>query len=162
MKTKLIVIIIAGAACNIATALGSTATEVLRVHNAYRIKHQVPSLHWDKRLARYAKRYAKRCQFKHSHGEYGENLAAGYPSVTAAIQTWYAENEKYSYKKPGFKSATGHFTQMIWKGTKKIGCALVTCDGKNATPGKYLVCEYSPVGNITNEGYFASNVLPPK
>lgn len=134
--------------------------EALSAHNPFRVKHHASPLEWDKTLANYAEHYASKCVFKHSSSPYGENLAAGYPSITAAIAAWYAEQKNYSYLWPGFSYKTGHFTQVVWKSTTKLGCAFVFCNGKNGTPGHYLVCEYSPHGNITNAGYFRKNVLP--
>lgn len=58
-----------------------------------------------------------------------------------------------------------HFTQLVWKGTTQIGCAIVTCPGNAGlfgtdTPYKSLTCEYaSRRGNV--QGAFVSNVLPP-
>lgn len=135
--------------------------EALSIHNQLRANHNTPALTWDNQLAEYAENYAKDCHFKHSHGEYGENLAAGYPTITRAIKSWYNENKLYSYDNPGFSSQTGHFTQLVWKSSTKLGCALIQCDGKNGTPGNYLICEYNPPGNITNEPYFRENVITP-
>lgn len=55
----------------------------------------------------------------------------------------------------------GKFTQMIWKDTTKIGCALrVGMDNLNKnTECAYIVCNYSPSGNVL--GQFNQNVLPP-
>lgn len=39
-----------------------------------------------------------------------------------AVEEWYNEIKMYNYKKPGFNAKTGHFTQMIWKATTKVGC----------------------------------------
>lgn len=39
--------------------------------------------------------------------------------------------------------AGSHYSQMIWRDTKKLGCALG--EGANAD---YLVCRYFPAGNI--------------
>lgn len=133
---------------------------VLSTHNALRAKHHADELTWDDELANFALQHANKCIFKHSHASYGENLSAGYPSISAAIQGWYNEQQYYSYKNPSFSTKTGHFTQLIWKGTKKIGCAYVPCNGKNRTPGNFLVCEYSPAGNVLDEKYFLENVLP--
>lgn len=136
------------------------AQEALNAHNKFRKLHHAPDLIWDSTLAEYAKNYASLCEFKHSRTPYGENLAAGYPSIEAAIQAWYDENEDYSYRWPGFSHQTGHFTQMVWKSTTKLGCAYVACNGKHGTPGHYLVCEYSPRGNIITGRRFRENVLP--
>jgi uncharacterized protein YkwD len=134
--------------------------QVLSEHNQYRLRHHAEKLTWDNTMADYALRYASKCEFRHSATPYGENLAAGYSSISSAVSAWYDEGEKYSYYNPGFSYRTGHFTQLIWKSSKKIGCAYVSCNGRNGTPGKYLVCEYSPAGNIINPGRFAKNVLP--
>jgi uncharacterized protein YkwD len=134
--------------------------EALAAHNKVRAQHHAPKLVWDETLARYAARHASKCQFKHSSSPYGENLAAGYATISAAVNAWNAEQTQYRYNKPGFSSSTGHFTQMVWKSSKELGCGSAVCDGKNGTPGIYWVCEYNPAGNVTNSGYFKANVLP--
>jgi uncharacterized protein YkwD len=138
----------------------SYQTEVLAVHNNYRALHHAPALVWDEKLANYAENYARHCEFKHSSSPYGENLATGYPTASAAVKIWYDESARYSYAHPGYSSSTGHFTQVVWKNTKKLGCGYVACNGKNGTPGKFLVCEYSPHGNVLSEKLFEENVLP--
>ncbi len=132
--------------------------QALARHNKFRVRHHAPNLVWDNTLADYAERHAQHCQFKHSSSPYGENLAAGYMSMTAAINAWYAEHIAYSYAHPGFSMATGHFTQLVWKSTKKLGCGYAQCHDKRGTPWKFWVCEYSPAGNIL--GKFKANVLP--
>jgi uncharacterized protein YkwD len=141
-------------------AADSMEHSALSAHNIFRQQHGSPKLVWDDKLASYAQRYADKCRFAHSGSPYGENLAAGYPTVTAGVEIWYAERKHYSYQKPGFSMQTGHFTQLVWKGSTKLGCGYASCNGKNGTPGNYLVCEYSPRGNITNPQYFEANVLP--
>lgn len=132
---------------------------ILSAHNTVRTRHHVSNLSWDYKLALYARLHANKCEFKHSSFGYGENIAMGYPSPDAAVMAWYHEKNLYSYNKPGFSHATGHFTQIVWKGSQQIGCAYVACNGKNGTHGNYLVCEYSPAGNVINAGYFNKNVL---
>ncbi|KHJ83569.1 hypothetical protein OESDEN_16731 [Oesophagostomum dentatum] len=38
------------------------------------------------------------------------------------------------------------FTQMAWAKTYKVGCGITDCDSK-----AFVVCRYSPKGNILNE-----------
>ncbi|BGP31225.1 hypothetical protein JCM10296v2_002989 [Rhodotorula toruloides] len=38
------------------------------------------------------------------------------------------EEAKYNYDKPGYADATGHFRQMVWKGTTQLGCAQAFCN----------------------------------
>jgi uncharacterized protein YkwD len=133
--------------------------EALSFHNKLRAQHNAPRLIWDESLAQFARTYASQCHFEHSHGKYGENLAAGYPTVSAGINAWYSENKNYSYFFPGFSSKTGHFTQIVWKSSKRLGCAFVECNGMHGTPGKFLVCEYSPAGNVIGRRSFSENVL---
>lgn len=132
----------------------------LATHNKMRKMHGAPAMQWDDDLAHYAAQHASHCVFRHSHGSYGENIAEGYPSTTAAIQAWYDEKTHYDYQRPGFSMSTGHFTQLVWKSSTRLGCASAVCHGINGTPGTFFVCEYSPPGNITNKGYFERNVLP--
>jgi hypothetical protein len=59
---------------------------------------------------------------------------------------------------------TGHFTQVVWKNTKKVGCAWNTksCPGNgqaNKMPFYKMVCEYDPPGNYA--GQFPQNVPRP-
>lgn len=133
---------------------------ILSAHNHYRAKHHAPPLIWDQTLADYALKHANQCRFQHSRGPYGENLATGYRSLKEAQLAWYQEKNLYSYSKPQFSMTTGHFTQVVWSDTKKIGCAYVACNGLHNTPGNFLVCEYFPHGNVTNPGFFARNVKP--
>lgn len=68
---------------------------VLDLHNTLRARHQAPPLEWDATVASVAQAYANRCRFAHNSNlrqlGYGENLALGYSSYTAAVQAWYDE-----------------------------------------------------------------------
>jgi len=138
-------------------------------HNEYRQTHGASPLTWDDTLAQKALEWANGCKWEHSNfGSqygYGENLYAGTGTFDGAhaVKGWYDEitDPGYNFNNPGFyqNPGTGHFTQVVWKGTTKVGCAVTTCNplqplGLN---GFYFVCEYSPAGNV--QGQFPTNVL---
>jgi len=73
----------------------------------------------------------------------GENLAAGYGSIAAAIKGWYDEVTDCG-PFPGCtenkKGVVGHFTAMVWAASSKLGCA-VNPTGWNKRP--LYVCHYA-------------------
>lgn len=143
------------AASSSSSNLDSFAQSCLNTHNQYRSLHSAGNLVWNSTLASFAQSYLaqKNCVFEHSGGPYGENLAMGYPSASDAITAWYDEIDAYNFGNGGFSSGTGHFTQVVWKGTQQLGCYSASC----GSSGNYLVCEYYPAGNVI--GQFAQNVL---
>lgn len=79
----------------------------------------------------------------------GENIAyASYANWDFLIDMWYNEIEHYDYNDitgiyhDGVE--VGHFTQLVWAASQEVGCASVQCPND----GTYLLCEYSPQGNI--------------
>jgi glioma pathogenesis-related protein 2 len=111
----------------------------------------------------YATRLARIHQLIHSgKKQYGENLYAAHssrstpPRPAAVVDTWYNERQHYDFNQPGFRPATGHFTQVIWKASQELGVGIA-----QASDGTwYVVANYRPPGNIGNQ--FAMNVLQPK
>jgi len=112
-------------------------------------------------LASKAQQWANGCVFQHSGGSlgpFGENLAAGTGSsygISAAVGSWTAEVSQYDPNNP----QPSHFTQVVWKASTQVGCAVQSCSGIFAAsfgPAQYFVCEYSPQGNVIGE--FAQNV----
>lgn len=141
------------------SAMSSKTTQaIVKQHNRLRAKHHAPPLKWDKKLASYAQKWSNNCVFQHSNGPYGENLAMSYPNWSSVIDGWYGEVDQYNYNNPGFSMSTGHFTQIVWKSTTKIGCGVKTCNGR-----KIYTCSYAPFGNIGGNGnqYFTENVHAP-
>ncbi|KAH6671087.1 CAP domain-containing protein [Halenospora varia] len=134
--------------------------DMLVAHNFYRAQHGAAALVWNDTSAKYAADWAKGCVFEHSGGPTGENLVAGASNATTSINVWGLERTSYNWNKPGFQEATGHFTQLVWKNTTTVGCGRTSCQGKNKTPGWYVVCEYFPAGNVVgaNGQYFKDNV----
>ncbi|XP_062410611.1 GLI pathogenesis-related 2 [Sardina pilchardus] len=151
---------------NSSSLTGSTFDkETLEAHNTYRQRHGASPLTLNKELSRSAQKWAEYLlasnKMQHSQADYGENLYYTWSSAPKqlegkeAVDNWYNEIKDYSFSRPGFQSKTGHFTQVVWKGSEKLGVGLAT-DGKTS----YVVCQYLPAGNISNPGYFQKNVLP--
>lgn len=139
--------------------LSDNASILLNAHNNKRALHQdTPSLTWSSELETYAQNYANNYDCSgnliHSGGPYGENLALGY-GIEGAVQAWYDEISDYDFANPGFSENAGHFTQLVWKSSTQVGCAIKSCGG---SWGDYVICSYNPAGNFI--GDFPSNVLP--
>jgi uncharacterized protein YkwD len=143
-------------------ALAGWQNEMLDAQNQKRANHCVPAFTWDETVAQSAQEWANRCVFEHAQGTgLGENLFGGGGTWTStdATESWYSESADYVFANPGFSLDTGHFTQMVWKDSTKLGCGRTVCDGSQGTfVGMFYVCRYAPQGNIT--GAFPENVLP--
>lgn len=134
---------------------------ILAAHNAVRARHCAPPLVWSAELAAVAQRWADQlrnagCAFDHSQTQYGENLAAataGSLDHQGVVDMWYREIDQYDFARGGFTMATGHFTQVVWAGSQRLGCGLSSCGGMQT-----WVCNYDPPGNYG--GQFDRNVVP--
>ncbi|EJD04155.1 PR-1-like protein [Fomitiporia mediterranea MF3/22] len=134
----------------------------LNAHNNIRSQHGASPLSWNDTLAVAAQKWANGCVFQHSGGKvgpFGENLAAGSGDygITSAITSWTNEASQYNPSNP----TASHFTQVVWKGSSQLGCAVKTCAagalfGANFGNSNMYVCEYFPEGNML--GDFAQNV----
>lgn len=133
---------------------------LLAAHNAERARMGVAPLQWDSALAASAASYGPvlerigRLQHSPKAARPGqrENLWMGTRGAFRPEQmvgTWIAER---AYFQPGtfpYVSRTGnwvdvaHYTQMIWSGTTRVGCAI-----HRAARFDYLICRYSPPGNV--------------
>ena len=130
-------------------------------HNRYRQKTGVPNLVWDANLASYAQQWAnylkstKNCGMQHRPRsgtyaqKYGENLAwssGRHMSPYDVVKMWYDEISDYNYSNNSCRSVCGHYTQVVWKKSKRVGCALATC-GR----AEVWACNYYPPGNYIGE-----------
>ena len=81
------------------------------------------------------------------------------PKLQNFLSSRYNEIKAYDFSKPGFKSGIGHFSQVVWKSTDKIGVGFAESN-KNNGHEVIVVARYSPAGNMANT--FAENVMPLK
>ncbi|KAF9108273.1 hypothetical protein BGX29_002003 [Mortierella sp. GBA35] len=147
-------------AAPVGTAVVLSRAEILSIlhtHNEYRKHHGSPPVSWNTVAAKFGNDWPTSCEFKHSGGKYGENIAYGYKDFPTMIKAWYDEVSKYNFQLSGRIKGTGHFTQVVWKSTKMIGCAKRVCPNWTI-----YICDYDPPGNIINPGntLFKANVLP--
>jgi hypothetical protein len=162
---------------------------ILKAHNDLRARYGVAPLQWSEQLASHAKQWADTCYWGHWKAQrtknalgadyfpppqqMGENLSVWRDPGSTLLggqygtKLWLDEEKDFDCNTgqciPG--RMCGHWTQMIWDDTKRVGCALRTCeDGMDerswpsqtiGVPGvQYLVCLYDPPGNFTGERPF--------
>ncbi|KAJ7669255.1 CAP domain-containing protein [Mycena polygramma] len=131
----------------------------LQTHNTIRSQHNAVPVTWSNAAAEKAQQWADECKNVHSGGKLGplgENLAAGTGkfAIQDAVKAWTDEVSEYNSDNP----QPSHFTQVVWKATTQIGCAVQTCNGIFAGFGaaQYYVCEYSVQGNVIGHFGFVS------
>lgn len=135
------------------------AQQLLVEHNTERSNLGVPALEWNSQLARdaqvWAQKLAREGGLRHASkaesGGAGENLwmgTAGYFAPEAMIRAFVEEKRHYHHavfpnvSRTGSWQDVGHYTQVVWRDTREVGCAI-------AEGGKFdvLVCRYWPSGN---------------
>lgn len=171
-------------------AVPANWAEMLAAHNEKRKLHCVGALTWSAKLAAEAQEYASKCNLG-VHGSTGENLDRAWSmqgngtavlpakSHRDAFQDWYSEVRNYpDYNNPVFVSqgsgVNGHFTQVVWKDSRQLGCGVATCkmeaevtrNGqtvKQLIDGTQWVCRYLPAGNnnVGNPGVLKDQVKAP-
>jgi len=149
------------------TGTGTADPAYVAYHNMHRTLHGTADLEYDATIAARAQSYAEYmspngggCSTHSSSGSQyrtnaGENLAwmssqsPGNIAYLDGIQNWYGE-VKDCGTMPGCKSGAsgvvGHLTQLLWKGSTKVGCGQTSGSGGTCT-----VCQYSPPGNYNNQ-----------
>ncbi|HEY6048406.1 MAG TPA: CAP domain-containing protein [Sphingomicrobium sp.] len=133
---------------------------ILAAHNTVRAQAGVAPLTWDNELGRQAAAYALRLAitntFQHSdrsaRAGTGENLWMGSRGAYnfeqmvggwSSERRWFAPGIFPAVSRSGNWEDVGHYTQMVWPTTTRVGCAMAT----NASHD-FLVCRYSPAGNV--------------
>ena len=143
--------------------LSNLSGRLLALHNRERAALGVPVLVWDNRLAAAAAAYGPRLaqlgRLAHSPNEarpgQGENLwmgTAGAFSLEEMVGGWVGENRLFragvfpNVSRSGHWADVAHYTQMIWRGTNAVGCAL-----HRGPIDDFLICRYAPAGNVVGQ-----------
>ncbi len=139
---------------------------LLASHNRERTAMGIAPLAWDARLAADAREFgaelAATNSFGHSEQDednpVGENLFAGtvgHYAPEAMVAAWVEEKKNFrqgvfpNNSKTGNLEDVGHYTQLMWRETGSVGCAVVPGDELD-----FLVCRYAQVGNVEGERPF--------
>ncbi|CAG7834725.1 unnamed protein product [Allacma fusca] len=135
--------------------------EMFELHNVYRTAHGVPLLKLDPQLNTHAQEWAEKLEawgkLEASANVIGENcfLSSTHHLIAAhAVNAWYSEKFEFDWEGDyENQKGTEHFTQIIWRDSKKMGGGY-----KSGSNGTYIVAVYVPPGNIP--GHFNDNIFP--
>ncbi|CAM2712367.1 unnamed protein product [Rotaria socialis] len=139
--------------------------DALEIHNSLRLRHGVEPLRLNDDLLKLAQTWADHLAstgaLVHSKTKYrnvnvGENLRCQSWPITGKEMTeaWYNECTKYDYRNPSYQPGTGHFTQVVWKGSQEVGFARA-----QSASMIFAVAMYYPPGNYVDD--FDRNVFSP-
>jgi pathogenesis-related protein 1 len=131
---------------------GTLRSSALAAHNAIREKLGLPALEWSDKLAGAAQNWATTLLmqgvFVHRpDNAYGENLfeiRGGGTEAAAVVKAWAAEASQYDLRRNRCRGVCGHYTQIVWKDTLQVGCAVARSSFREV-----WVCNYYPAGNVT-------------
>ncbi len=135
----------------------------------------LPDLTWSPEIAEYAQQWADvlastQCGFLQHRAPnmYGENLASKssrpvllpFPAEEA-VDGWAAEIACWDYgtingsescdqacAESLFTTGCGHYTQLVWRDTRQVGCGYATCETSDGWQHQVWVCNYDPPGNF--------------
>ena len=128
----------------------------------------LPSLTWSPELAATAAAWIAQCRdteaptglIDHNPGRstghpyyVGENIFAsgGQANPQQAVQLWVQEESNYDYATNSCNGVCGHYTQVVWRATLEVGCAVGNCPGLQFPNS--IVCDYGPGGNSGGRPY---------
>lgn len=145
------------------------AEEWLTDTNIVRCIHGSPPLAWSEAMAKSAQEWADRGKYEHSAsysipapaGPAGENLAWGHRSRLDANRGWYSEwkdCETLPGCERGLDAQVGHFTAMIWKGAKEMGCGQAEVQGRMMYVCRYRAGDRKSGDTPNMGGYYNQNV----
>ncbi|XP_068189427.1 peptidase inhibitor 16-like [Antennarius striatus] len=138
---------------------------LVELHNHYRglvspTASAMLPLRWDPNLKLISEGYAAKCIWNHNPEleDTGENLFAGTGplDLREALEKWFLEHLDYDFNNNSCdeEKMCGHYTQMVWADTHRVGCAFHLCssmEGLDWERVSFLVCNYYPAGNYEGE-----------
>jgi pathogenesis-related protein 1 len=130
------------------------ARDILAAHTAVRARLRLRPLTWSARLESWARIWAEallqRHEFAHRpKNPFGENLFAvvdGRVSPAQVVRSWASEAADYDYESNGCRRVCGHYTQIVWRNTREVGCAVAQSANRQV-----WVCNYNPPGNVVGQ-----------
>jgi pathogenesis-related protein 1 len=130
------------------------ARDMLAAHNAVRARLRLRPLAWSGRLESWARIWAEVLLQKHDfahrpNNPFGENLFAvtgGRTTPAHVVQAWASEASDYDYESNGCRRVCGHYTQIVWRDTREVGCAVAQSANRQV-----WVCNYNPPGNVIGQ-----------
>jgi pathogenesis-related protein 1 len=141
---------------------------IVAAHNKLRAQVDVTKkLTYSKTLAASAQAWAEHlkqsnaCKMRHSEpdNKYGENLFWGSAvswtdgrkelqkvSSKQVVEDWGSEKADYDHSSNTCADGKmcGHYTQIVWRATTKVGCGVAVC---GESQEQVWVCQYQPAGN---------------
>ena len=164
-------------------------TAMLSAHNQVRsgvtpTAANMTRLVWDSNLATVAQNWANQCNWSHNpgrnaayaalssnSGQVGENIyvttaprASALSGSNGAVALWAAEVSAYNYATNTCAAGQvcGHYTQLVWANTLRVGCGVTQCPSLAGLPGfsnaQFVVCDYNPAGNFIGQSPYVSGV----
>uniref|UniRef100_A0A4X1W1F8 SCP domain-containing protein n=1 Tax=Sus scrofa TaxID=9823 RepID=A0A4X1W1F8_PIG len=150
--------------------------QAVKAHNEMRGKvwptaANMKHMSWDEALAKTAKAWANKCLFGHNpclpkslqcHPTFqyvGENIWLGPLRIftpRCAVEAWYNESQFYDFNSLSCSKVCGHYTQVVWANSYKIGCAVAICPNLGGPNTAIFVCDYGPAGNYPNMHPYAN------
>ncbi|XP_041976561.1 serotriflin-like [Aricia agestis] len=140
--------------------------KIVTYHNFFRSKVRPTAsnmllMTWHPMAAQQAQSYAEKCIFlQHNDpsensvpllGNCGQNLFVANQKTPwfFAIKSWFLEYKNFTYGAPiRDLKAVGHYTQLAWASSHKLGCGVAHCKGGPWGHFYNYVCHYCPIGNI--------------
>lgn len=152
----------------------SSLAGIVLKHNEVRATvsqcNPLPNLIWKQALADTAAAWIAQCKDTDGNGliDHNPNRGAGHPyqvgenvfgtsgnassgTAAQAVKLWADEVVDYDYDSnscaPG--RVCGHYTQIVWRKTLEVGCAIGVCSNMRFKTS--VVCNYGPAGNFIGQ-----------